>query len=173
MNGTRGSEGTEGRSVKFIMPRHCACFRPPRSPRTCQARQNRTFFGHGVMDAYAAFRLPGLTWARSCQARPKRGRRAPAAPIATDAVADLDDQFDRAACSRPRKIGMRRPKFREMAPMQPSTPRSYDLAVPTGDYPRETLMPVGRDAPEPHEGVQEQAPRLDNGAQSARCAHSI
>jgi hypothetical protein len=25
----------------------------------------------------------------------------------------------------------------------------------------------------PHEGVQEQAPRLDNGARSARCAHSI
>jgi hypothetical protein len=27
--------------------------------------------------------------------------------------------------------------------------------------------------PNPHEGVQEQARRLDNGARSARCAHSI
>jgi hypothetical protein len=46
---------------------------------------------------------------RCCQARPKRGGRAPA-PIATDTAADLSGRFDRAARrSRPRKIGMRRP----------------------------------------------------------------
>jgi hypothetical protein len=26
--------------------------------------------------------------------------------------------------------------------MQPRTPRSYALTVPTGDYPRKTLMPL-------------------------------
>jgi hypothetical protein len=125
--------------------------------------------------------------------------------------------------------------------MRPRTPRSYALAVPTGDYLGKALVPpclvirtvhggatvdgvAQADAadlkaqgahdvrylrywvseaegkifcpvdvpsaeaaleliviksdwdathPSPHEGVQEQAPRLDNGARSARCAHSI
>jgi hypothetical protein len=67
--------------------------------------------------------------------------------------------------------------------MQPPTPRSYALAIPTGDYPRKDTSASLHgyphcprwDAthPSPHEGVQEQTPLLDNGARSARCAHSI
>jgi hypothetical protein len=37
--------------------------------------------------------------------------------------------------------------------MQPRTPRSYALAVPTGDYPRKTLVPVNMDIHTVHGGA--------------------
>ena len=57
--------------------------------------------------------------------------------------------------------------------MQPSTPRSYDLAVPTGDYPRKTLMPVGRDAPEPYGEFKSRLLDLTTAPSRHGCAHSI
>src|ERR1700729_2794473 len=69
----------------------------------------------------------------------------------------------RAEGGRPRKMGMRRPQFREMAPMQPCTPRSYALAAPASDYLGKTLA-AWISAPDP--------PAVPV-ATTARCAHSI
>jgi hypothetical protein len=48
--------------------------------------------------------------------------------------------------------------------MQPRTPRSYGLAVPTGDYPRKTLVPLYMDIHTVHggatvDGVAQATPR--------------
>jgi hypothetical protein len=44
--------------------------------------------------------------------------------------------------------------------MQPRTPRSYALAVPTGDYPRKTLVPLYMDIHTVHGGASVDAVAL-------------
>ena len=67
--------------------------------------------------------------------------------------------------------------------MQPRIPRAYALAVPTGDYPRKTLVPLCMDIRTVHGGATAdgiaQAHAADlkaqgvHDARSARCADSI
>jgi hypothetical protein len=51
------------------------------------------------------------------------------------------------------KDGYTAPVIREVAPMPPPIPRSYALAVPTGDYPRKTLVPLYMDIHTVHGGA--------------------
>ena len=107
--------GRDGRSVKVVMPRHCACIYRPRSPKTYRgAGYERTFTAPAVVDKYPD---PAAPW---------RARRVP-----------------RWCCPAKRSAFIRDPPGRLGSPARrtacvcraPTAPQAGDVVVTSGNRP--------------------------------------